>query len=303
VPDVDLPEVVRAKAVLAGADAWVAGLPEVVAGLERDWGIAVGPAYRGATEAYVAEAALPDGTPAVLKLLLPRPGHAADEITVLRLAGGSGCVRLLASDVARSALLLERLGPSLYDLCVPIDRRLEIMTALAARVWRPATDSGLRSGADKARRLADHVVTMWTDLGRPCSRAVVDHALACVDRRITAHCPDRAVLVHGDVHQWNTLRDRDGGFALIDPDGLLAEAEYDLGILMREDPVELMAADPRDRARLLAARTGRDPTAIWEWGVIERVSTGLLAVAIGLQPVGSDMLAAAEAIARSYASM
>jgi streptomycin 6-kinase len=213
VPDVDLPEVVRAKAVLAGADAWVVGLPELVAGLERDWGITVGPAYRGATEAYVAEAALADGTPAVLKLLVPRPGQAADEITVLRLAGGSGCVRLLASDVDRSALLLECLGPSLYDLRVPIDRRLEIMTALAARVWRPAPDSGLRSGADKARWLAEHIVTMWVDLGRPCSRTAVDHALACVDHRIAVHCPDRAVLVHGDVHQWNTLRARPGGFA------------------------------------------------------------------------------------------
>jgi streptomycin 6-kinase len=300
VPDVDVPEVVRAKAVRAGAQAWVAGLSELVAGLERDWGITVGRAYGDATEAYVAEAVLADGTPAVLKLLVPRPGQAVDEITVLRLAGGSGCVRLLASDADRSALLLDRLGPSLYDLGVPIDRRLEIMSALASRMWRPAPDSGLRSGADKARWLADHIVTTWTDLGRPCSRAAIDHALACVEHRIAAHSPDRAVLVHGDVHQWNTLQTRDGGFALVDPDGLLAEAEYDLGILMREDPVELMAGDPRDRARWLAARTGCDPTAIWEWGVIERVSTGLLATAIGLQPVGSDMLAAADVIASAF---
>jgi streptomycin 6-kinase len=40
--------------------------------------------------------------------------------------------------------------------------------------------------------------------------------------------------------------------------------------------------------------------AIWEWGVVERVSTGLLATAIGLQPAGAQMLAAADAIARSF---
>jgi streptomycin 6-kinase len=68
---------------------------------------------------------------------------------------------------------------------------------------------------------------------------------------------------------------------------------------MREDPVELMAGDPRERARRIAAHTGCDPVAIWEWGVVERVSTGLLAVSIGLQPVGSQMLAAADAIARA----
>lgn len=295
----DVPQVVRAKAEQAGAADWLAGLPDLVAGLERDWGIDVGRAYPDPTEAYVAEAELADGTPAVLKLLVPRPGQAADEITVLRLADGAGCVRLLASDVGRNALLLDRLGPSLYELGVPIERRLEIMCRLASELWRPAPDAGLRTGAEKGRWLVEYILRMWTDLGGPCSRAAVDHALTCADRRIAAHSADRAVLVHGDVHQWNTLQTRAGGFALVDPDGLLADPAYDMGVLMREDPVELMAGDPRERARWLAARTGCDPVAIWEWGVVERVSTGLLATAIGLQPVGSQMLAAADAIART----
>jgi hypothetical protein len=34
----------------------------------------------------------------------------------------------------------------------------------------------------------------------------VDHALACATRRQEAHDDERAVLVHGDVHQWNALR-------------------------------------------------------------------------------------------------
>jgi streptomycin 6-kinase len=79
---------------------------------------------------------------------------------------------------------------------------------------------------------------------------------------------------------------------------VLAEPEYDLGIIMPEDPLELIDdSDPRERATSLAERTGCDPTAIWEWGVIERVSTGLLATRIGLQPVGSDMLRAADLLA------
>jgi streptomycin 6-kinase len=61
-----------------------------------------------------------------------------------------------------------------------------------------------------------------------------------------------------------------------------------------------MDGDPRERARWLADRTGRAPVAIWEWGVVERVSTGLLATAIGLQPVGAQMLAAADVIARNW---
>ncbi len=44
----------------------------------------------------------------------------------------------------------------------------------------------------------------------------------------------------------------------------------------------------------LPARCGLDATAIWQWGVAERVSTGLLCTKTGLQPVGRQMLTAAE---------
>jgi hypothetical protein len=52
------PDTVRAKARLAGAEEWLAGLPTLVAELEREWSISVGRPYADATEAYVAEAIL-----------------------------------------------------------------------------------------------------------------------------------------------------------------------------------------------------------------------------------------------------
>jgi streptomycin 6-kinase len=103
--------------------------------------------------------------------------------------------------------------------------------------------------------------------------------------------------VHGDVHEWNALQAAGGGFKLVDPDGLVAEAEYDMGVLMREDPLELLHGDPRERARRLAARCALDATAIWEWGVAERAATGLHLTKIELQPVGRQMLAAADRVA------
>jgi streptomycin 6-kinase len=286
--------VVRNKALAAGAADWIDGLPELVAGLERDWRITVGRRYDDSTEAFVAQAILDDGTPAVLKLMIPRPGdHAVHEITVLRLIDGDGCARLLRADPARGALLLERLGRSLDQLGLPIGRRHEILAATARRVWRPAAGCDLPTGAEKGRWLIDYITATWAELGHPCSPRALDYALACAARRIEAHDDERAVLVHGDVHQWNVL-EAGAGFKLVDPDGLLAEAEYDLGVMMREDPVELMQGDSRTRARLLAARCGLDATAIWEWGVVERVSTGLLCTKIEEQPVGRQMLAAAD---------
>ncbi len=294
---IDVPGVVRNKAVAVGASAWLDELPSLVADLERGWSIEVGPTLTGGTEAFVAEATQADGTPAVLKLLVPRDGEAArHEITVLRLAAGEGCVRLLRHDEARGALLLERLGRSLHELSLPIERRLEVLCSAAERVWRPAPGCGLPTGAEKGRWLADFIVETWEALDRPCSARAVADALACAERRIAAHGDERAVLVHGDVHQWNALESGDG-FTLVDPDGLLAEAAYDMGILMREDPLELLEGDAHERARWLAERTGLDATAIWEWGVVERVSTGLVCTQVDLQPAGREMLAVADRVA------
>ena len=295
--ELHVPPVVRNKVEALGATWWLNDLPELIASIERDWSITVGTPFPDPTEAFVAEVTMHDGTPAVLKLLIPRDGTAAmHEINVLRHANGDGCVELLRDDADRGALLLERLGPSLHDLGYPIDRRLEILTDAAQRMWRPAADLGLPTGADKGQWLIDFIVRLWAEIGQPCSERAVDHALECARRRIAAHDDERSVLVHGDVHEWNALQSA-SGFKLVDPDGLLAEPEYDLGILMREDPIELRVGHPHERSHKLAERTGLGEAAIWEWGVVERVSTGLLATQIGLQPVGAEMLRTADHVA------
>jgi streptomycin 6-kinase len=297
---IEVPGPVAAKARAWGAEEWLAGLPDLVAELAGRWSLTVGSPFVDATEAWVAEAMRADGERAVLKLIVPRPGdHARSEITALRLADGGACVRLLAADEAQNALLLERLGPSIAGYGMPLDTRLKIFTWLAPRVWRPAAGHGLPTGAEKGRWLIDFITRMWDELDRPCTESAVDYAIACARRRIAAHDDERSVLVHGDIHQWNTVRiddDPRSGYALVDPDGLLAEPEYDLGVIMREDPVELLAGDPWDRAWYLAAQTDTDVDAIWEWGVTERVSTGLLLTSIGVQPGGRQMLEVADRI-------
>jgi streptomycin 6-kinase len=292
----DIPDIVRRRALAAGAGGWLEALPALIADLEREWCIRVGRVLTGGTEAFVAEATANDGSVAVLKLLVPTAGDAAgNEITALRLARGEGCAELFRDDSARGAMLLERLGAPLHDLGLPLANRHEILCSAAEKLWRPAPGCGLPTGAEKGRWLVDFIGDLWAELDRPCSQRAVDHALSCAARRIAAHDDERAVLVHGDIHEWNALQAGDG-FKLVDPDGLLAEAEYDMGILMREDPAELLRGDPRERARWLARRTGLDAAAIWEWGVVERVSTGLLCTRLDAQPAGRQMLEVADRV-------
>jgi streptomycin 6-kinase len=79
---------------------------------------------------------------------------------------------------------------------------------------------------------------------------------------------------------------------------LLAEPAHDLGISMREWSRELLDGDTarlgHGRCAYLSHLTGVDPRGIWEWGFIERVSTGLLATRVGADQMGREMLDVAE---------
>ena len=204
----------------------------------------------------------------------------ARSVRVHQLAQGRGCAELVEHDASAPAMLLERLGPNLHELAMPLRRVLDAIATTLRGFWRPvAADVGLPTGADKAAWLAQYIATTWAVLGRPCGRAVIDRALALCEKRAAVFDTSRAVLVHGDAHGWNTLEAGGGSFKFVDPEGLRSEPEHDLSVAMREYNRPLLAGDTarlvRERAELLAARCGVDADAVWEWGFIERVSTGL----------------------------
>ena len=152
---------------------------------------------------------------------------------------------LCRDDPERGALLMERLGSSMFRLAMPYAERLPLLCDAAARIRRPAAELELPTGAEKATWLMEFIAESWYGLDRPCAERTIAHAPVRAQRRLDAHDDERAVLVHGDVQQWNALQTTDG-FKLVDPDGLFAEPEYDLGVILREDPDEPLAADLLD---------------------------------------------------------
>ncbi len=301
----EVPPVVRAKARRLGRQGqkWLSDLPGLVAELEQRWSLTAGEQLDRATSAYVLRVRTGGGRAAVLKLAVPDPDFPS-ELRTLRLADGQGYVDLLAHGAERHALLLEALGPPLDQLGLPPSRQIEILCATLRRAWRvPPPETVPRP--DKARSLAAMVERLWDALGHPCSERVIDRALACADRRAAAFDPGRCVVVHGDPHPGNALRvapPRPGaetGFVFVDPDGFLDEPAYDLGVVLRGWCPELSAADDavgtaRSYCALLAERTGVDPRAIWEWGFLERVSTGLYLLDHGAKDAARPYLATAE---------
>lgn len=309
--DVRVPDALRRKAAIEGAGclSWLADLDDFLDQLERDWQIVVGGSIGGGTASFVARATVVDGTPVVIKLAMPAALDGMEalefEVRALLAAAGRGCVRVLNYDPGRGAVLLESLGRPLAELGLPLLRQFGVICETLSRLWAAPADPDLPSGADKAHWLASFIVTTWERLGRPCPVHVIDHAIRLAERRAQAFEPERAVLVHGDAHAWNTLEDPGaaGRFRLVDPDSLFAESEYDLAIPMREYNDDLFAGDPlrlgRECARLLARQSGLDEHGIWEWGYLERVSTGLLLIKLDKDvSLGQTFLKVADAWAR-----
>jgi streptomycin 6-kinase len=299
----------RVAAMGAAGAAWSAALPEVLAGLERDWSIVVGRGLPGGSASFVARARRADGTAAVVKVAVIDEGW-AEQVATLERAAGRGYVRLLRSDLDRRAVLLEELGPPLASGRRSVPDQLRCLADTLALAWQDpgalraepgeAPSTGSERIQDKASGLAELIRQAWDRLDRPCSVRVVDQALAYAERR-AAEADRDLVIVHGDPHPGNLLAvlqprpGADTGYVFVDPDGFVADRAYDLGVVLRNWSSTLLGPDARTVAegycRVLAEHTGVDAQRIWEWGFVERVSTGLYVL---------DVVGAPDQVARPY---
>ena len=303
----ELPVLARKKIASLGpaGEQWVTSLPDLIADLRRRWSITPIAALAGGSASCVLRVRVGDGSEAVLKLAIPDPGF-DDQTRTLTDAHGRGYAYLLAHDAECQAMLLEQLGPSMDQLCMPPEAAIENLCLTLAQAWTVPRPPGatVHPEQEKATQLARFVHRMWDRLGRPCSEAVVAQALRFAERRSSVFDLDRCVIVHGDPHPGNALQataprpGAESGFVFVDPDGFLAEPAYDLGVVLRDWCPQLLAGDAKATARrycaLLAGHSRVDETAIWEWGFLERVSTGLYMLAYGAEDIARPFLKTAE---------
>ena len=297
----ELPPVVLARALEAGPTGrdWVAELPALLADLESRWRIRITETLTGGTGAFVTCALTEDGTTVVLKV--PVPGARNDRVVrVLTRADGVGYVRLLRHD--DRALLVEHLGPSLAAAGRPVAEQLDLLGRLLPTAWQsPGPDD---APFDKAAGLVEFVEQRLDGWDGPA----VERALEFAQRRSAAFDPDHAVVLHGDPAPVNTLtvpRARRGaelGVVFVDPDAFTGDPAYDPGVALRDwCPQLLSARDPagllRGYCATLAAGSGQDPQAVWEWGFLERVSTGLYARSLGAEELAAPFLQTAALLA------
>jgi streptomycin 6-kinase len=226
---------------------------------------------------------------AVLKIAYPHD-EAIAERHALTLWAGDGAVRLLAADAEAGALLLERLDAvrSLQD--APVDSAVAVWGALVRRLslvpdGRPEWQEFGQIAA-RAEHWSDELPENWERLGRPFPRWLLEAALeVCQTRGAVGRRAGKDVLVHTDLHFLNILarpvlaRADALGYAAIDPQPMVGEAEFAVAPLLWNRIPELSMADPErgllERCRDFSAAAGLDAEAARQWGLAREVDNAL----------------------------
>lgn len=305
----EVPEAVYKKVITLGeaGQIWLDNLDDLIQRLERDWKIKVGKALNGGSEAFVTEAVDEDNMEVILKIVMPvMAGNTVfeDEMKALTLVDGNGYVRLIKFDISRRTLLLERLGNSLRSLNLPIYTQIEIICRTLKRVWVHIPEQTQFSTGDNIFTVfSDLINELCKNINVSFSEETINKTLRVCEMCALAFNPKTAVLVHGDAHSGNLLQVTSTNdqtkyqFKLIDPDGIVCEPAYDLGVLMRERIDELLE-NPicfgRKRCEYISRLTSVGTKAIWEWGLIQSVATGLLLVKVGQEQEGMKLLEVAD---------
>ncbi len=209
--------------------AWLDALLQLVADCAERWELRLGEPFISGSVSLPIPATLPDGSDAVLKMQFPHR-ESEHEAAALDHWQGDGAIRLLAHDVERHALLLERCVPGTPLADEPSDVALDVMIELLPRLWKPA-DAPFRPLAEEAAWWAGDLEKDWENGGKPFERTLLDAALDALHTLPASQ--GEQVLLHQDLHAGNILRAQRAPWLTIDPKPLVGEREFGIAAIVR----------------------------------------------------------------------
>ena len=246
---------------LAAIEEWRRGAGRLADEVALDWGLTLGAPYAAGVVGHVVRAALPDGTPAVLKLSLPHR-ESEQEPDALERWDGDGAVRLLARDDARGALLLERCEPG-TPLAEAAADPLGVLVDLLPRLWK--SGAGFRPLAEEA----EHWLA-GEDLAGIPDRRLRDAAVRYLEE--LAPTQGEQVLLHQDLHGENVLAAAREPWLVIDPKPLAGEREFAVAPIVRSFELGHSKRAALNRLDRLCAELGLDRERARGWTIAQTVA-------------------------------
>jgi streptomycin 6-kinase len=256
--------------------AWLADLPALLQSYEQRWSIDLLPPYELSYN-YVAPAVRADGSRVVLKAGVPNP-ELSSEMESLRWYSGRGIVRLLEADSEQGVMLLEKLEPGvpLADLDFDDEAATRVAADVMRKLWIPAPPDPQQKlcYAEKWAAGMQRMRTFFAGGSGPIAPHLADTAERLFAELLESSGP--LMLLHGDLHHWNILSAQREPFLALDPKGLVGEAEYEVGALIRnrwpeEAPIGEVARFTARRLDILSEMLGLDRQRATRWCMAQAV--------------------------------
>lgn len=225
--------------------------------------LTLGEPYEPGAAGYTTRATLPDGTPAVLKLVHPHR-ESEHEADALELWDGVGAVRLLARDETGSAFILECCEPGTPLSRLDADAALDVMIGLLPRLWRPASGP-FHPLADEAAWWAAYLPATWRG-----DRRLLEAALDAI--ATLAPTQGEQVLLHQDLHFDNVLAAQREPWLVIDPKPLLGEREFAVAPIARSSELGHSRKDTLHRFDRVTSELGLDRERARGWTIAQTVA-------------------------------
>lgn len=218
--------------------------------------------------------------PVVVKVV-ERPGDEWDSGAIVEAFEGRGMVR--AYDYLKGAMLLERLDPGSPLTGVVLEGGDESATDIIAGVIQSMSPRNAPPGTPTALDLAKGFAWYRASGDNQIPRELLDNAertycdLAATQRNTR--------LLHGDLQHYNVLIDSERGWLAIDPKGIVAELEYEIGAALR-NPYELpqiltVPSVIERRMRQYASALNLDSTRVLKWAFSQAVLSAIWGVEDG----------------------
>lgn len=227
------------------------------------WSLRLGQPYEQGAAGYTTRVALPDGTPAVLKLVHPHR-ESEQEADALEFWDGIGAVRLLARDETGFALVLERCEPGSPLSRLDDDAALDIMIGLLPRLWRTTTGS-FHTLTDEAVWWASYLPGKWRGDQRLLEAAL--DAIATL-----SPTQGEQVLLHQDLHFDNVLAAQREPWLVIDPKPLVGEREFAVAPIARSSELGHSKRDVLHRFDRVTSELGLDRERARGWTIAQTVA-------------------------------
>ena len=250
--------------------AWLERVPALVRECIDFWELRKAEPYVAGAAGHTTRVELPDGTPAVLKLIYPHR-EAEHEADALVAWDGHGAVKLLAHDDGRSAMLLERCKPGDPLAAAGPDLALEVLIGLLPRLW-VQVDEPFHTLEDEAAWWIECLPEQWERSGRAVEGRLVDLAVDTLSSLSATQ--GEQVLLHQDLHGDNVLAAEREPWLVVDPKPLIGEREFAVAPIVRSFELGHSKRDALYRLDRLSSDLGLDRERARGWTIGQTMAWG-----------------------------